>query len=132
MQIWCGQKLKYLILRSRLLSRGIFKGCVRWSTPWGGLGHPEITRGSLIPTLWVSHRSFVGGETCLRRAAGPVPTAPASEKRAGAARVHLGAGLLKYRHGERRGSSACAVAQLAEWQPSAAQLPLAVAQLSFL
>ena len=30
----------------------------------GGLGHPEITRGSLIPTLWVSHRSFgdMGGE----------------------------------------------------------------------
>ena len=47
----------------------------------------------------------MGGETCLRRAAGPVLTAPASEKRAGAARVHLGAGLLKYRHGERRGSS---------------------------
>ena len=35
----------------------------------GGLGHPEITRGSLIPTLWVSHRSFgdMGGESagCL-------------------------------------------------------------------
>ena len=32
----------------------------------GGLGHPEITRGSLIPTLWVSHRSFGdmgGGKT---------------------------------------------------------------------
>ena len=31
----------------------------------GGLGQPEITRGSFIPTLWVSHRSFVGmgGET---------------------------------------------------------------------
>ena len=31
----------------------------------GGLGHPEITRGSLIPTLWVSHRSFgdMGGES---------------------------------------------------------------------
>ena len=33
----------------------------------GGLGHPEITRGSLIPTLWVSHRSFgdMGGGTTL-------------------------------------------------------------------
>ena len=34
----------------------------------GGAGttQPEITRGSLIPTLWVSHRSFVdmGGEMC--------------------------------------------------------------------
>ena len=28
-------------------------------TLWG-LGQPEITRGSFIPTLWVSHRSFVG------------------------------------------------------------------------
>ena len=26
----------------------------------GGLGQPEITRGSLIPTLWVYHRNFVG------------------------------------------------------------------------
>ena len=34
----------------------------------GGLGHPEITRGSMIPTtLWVSHRSFgdMGGEKWL-------------------------------------------------------------------
>ena len=38
-------------------SRGIQGVCELVHT-LGGLGHPEITRGSLIPTLWVSHRSF--------------------------------------------------------------------------
>ena len=48
----------------------------------GGLGQPEITRGSLIPTPWVSHRSFVGmgGESLERE--GFTST--------GGARVHAG------------------------------------------